>query len=226
MLAPEPAVDVAALYRPSDYAGGDYYDFRRFDDGSIGFIIADVAGHGPAAAVVMAMLRTAASIYRNLNMPSDQVAGDLNRMLWDGLSDGVFVTACFAQLQPDTGALNYARAGHCPARLRRADGRVLTLDAGGGPPLGVLPDLTTEGGSETLAPGDAIVLYTDGITEAFDAGGEMFGEARLDAAIRDCDAGGADTMLRSIIARTDAHTAGHTRSDDQCALVVRYAPPA
>jgi len=216
-----PACEIAVRYRPSDVAGGDFYEFREFGDGSIGIVIADVAGHGPAAAVVMAMLRTAMSIYRRLDMPGNEVVRIINDFMWDGLRDGTFVTAFFLRVDPKSGDVTYANAGHMPAIVRRHDGTIDRLDAEGSVPIGVIPEVESAGGDATLEPGDIIVMYTDGVSDAFSAERELFGEARLKAAIRDAPFD-PDGVLDAILTAVDEHSPRNVHADDQCLLAVKY----
>ncbi len=219
-LPQHPALDVAVHYRPSDYAGGDYYDFRTFSDGSLGFVIADVAGHGPGAAVVMAMLRTAMMIFRGMDLPTVDVVEKVNRLFVESLGRGTFVTVFFMRIYPETGRVMYVNAGHSPALLLRRNGRVARLDSAGGPPLGIIPDVAIIGGEAQLEPGEAAVLYTDGLTECRSAGNEQFGEARLEAALGAVK-GDARELVEAVREAVDDHSRGRDNSDDQCLVVVQ-----
>lgn len=219
-----PALDgyeMAVRYEPCDHAGGDYYDFRHFPSGQLGIVLADVSGHGARAAVVMAMLRTAMGAYRILDRPAETVVEDINALMIDVLSEGMFVTALFVALNPKTGTLRVLNSGHCYPLIRRASGVVEEIE-GGGPPLGILPELSFEDVRARLDPGDALVLYTDGITEAFSPAMELFGVDRLRAALGDCG-GNAEEILWDVLEAVDDHAAGRPRADDQCLLVVRRA---
>ena len=213
-------LEIAAHYRPAAIAGGDYYDFRSFDDGRLGIAIADVAGHGPGAAVVMAMLRTIMSSYRLGRNSPDSVVRHANRLLVDGLTAGSFVTAVFVVLDADTGQAGYFNCGHCRPRLIRAKGDIVALEGGGSPPLGILEDLDPPGDSFELAIGDTLVLYTDGITEApARSGGDRFGLDRLDA-ILGSGLPPADTV-DSLAQALDRFSGRTPRRDDECALIVK-----
>lgn len=218
-----PAVEISTHYCPTDLAGGDYYDFRVFADGSKGFVIADVAGHGPGAAVVMSMMRTAMYLQREFGFNEENIVSTMNSFLCDGVSPGLFVTAFFMRLDPSDGALEYANAGHCPPRLRRADGTLETLQENATMPLGILADIEVGGALDRLGPGDTVVLYTDGINEAFNSEGELFGYERLDETLRalPLDAT-ADETRDAIINAVDTFAAGHPADDDRCVVVVRY----
>lgn len=224
-LPSHPLLDIAVHYRPSAFAGGDYYDFREFDDGSIGFVIADVAGHGPSAAVVMAMMRAAMSIDRRLNSPGQNVATRINEFIFDGLHGGTFVTAFFLRIYPETGQVFYANAGHLPPYLRRADGTLERLDASGSPPLGILQDLETGGGEFELQAGDTILLHTDGVVEGFNATREQFGESRLCEAFTIAGVTAGD-LINATVSALDSHVGTSQQSDDECLVAIRLRETA
>lgn len=229
-------LEIATSYLTSDQAGGDYYDFFPHPDGRLGILIADVAGHGPAAATVMAMLRAILHCYEPQGThasgaddmgPADIIAFANQHLAASGL-EGTFVTAFFAFLDPATGELSYTSAGHNPPRIRRACGNIEPLDGAGTVPLGVLDDLEAETASAKLEPGDTLVLYTDGITEAFapiDAAGqrEMFGLDRLDGSLSGCGVA-PSAVIDSILANLLRHVGSMTRDDDQTLVVVQRAP--
>jgi sigma-B regulation protein RsbU (phosphoserine phosphatase) len=218
-LPEHPNIDMDVFYRPSDYAGGDYYDFREFDDGSIGMVMADVAGHGPAASIVMAMMRTAMSVHNSLNLGGEKISQIINSFLQDGLRNGTFVTAFFFRLNTETGAVAYSNAGHSPAiRINKA-GEISELDAPGNPPLGILPEITPKGAQLQLEPGDTILLYTDGISEVFNANNEQFGVDRLKESLKN-NRGNAKKTIQGITHDMDAFRGSHAIRDDQCMLSI------
>ncbi|MEO1009227.1 MAG: PP2C family protein-serine/threonine phosphatase [Planctomycetota bacterium] len=223
LMPPEPpaidGVTLAAWYQPSEEVGGDYYDFREFGDGSFGTCVADVSGHGPPASVAMGMLRSALLANRAYGRPPSTVITDINRVMYDALMGVRFVTALFVQFYPATGAFQYANAGHHPPRVRRADGSVAAIAGAACPPLGVLEHLETPGVAGTLGPGECMVMFTDGVTEAFDDDHEMFGLERLDAVIRDAEPE-PDAIAEAIRDAVGAFSGGQP-ADDRCVLVVR-----
>lgn len=222
-------LEIATSYLTSEQAGGDYYDFFDLSDGRLGALIADVSGHGAAAATLMAMLRAILHSSRAAHTPSDVgAAGALhfvNQRLVESSLEGAFVTAFLMLVDPASGAVDYACAGHPPPRLRRAgSGAILALDAGATRPLGILGDLPITGASVRLQRGDAVLLYTDGVSELFDGGREMFGTTRLD----ECLARGEGVPDAVVALVTDAmvrHRGSSTRDDDQTLVVLRYAGP-
>ncbi|MEM9303123.1 MAG: SpoIIE family protein phosphatase [Pseudomonadota bacterium] len=218
-------LEVAVSYRVSDVASGDYYDFREFDDGSLGIAVADVSGHGPASAVVMAMLRTMLSAYRHFNRSPMDVVGDMNVLLRDTLPYGVFVTAAFVQVDPITGEGRYLNAGHCAPRIRRADGTIERLDEEASPPLGILDDIERRGGPLVLDEDDMVIVFTDGLTEAPSADGtDRFGDDRLDAVIAACE-GGPEALREALERALDDFTGSPDPVDDQCLVIARFHPP-
>lgn len=237
-LPEHPRLSIAADYSTSQHAGGDFFDFISFGpraeptpDGrpprgeGFGAIIADVSGHGPAAACVMAILSTILRTFDERTDPAELVH-ETNRRINESRLGGMFVTAGFHLILPATGKVHYVRAGHPPARLLRArTGGVESLSGAGIPPLGVLDELELRQASATLEPGDSLVLYTDGVTEAFDAQREMFSPDRLDAAI--AAAGPSATpeeLIASIRAALDTHRAGGAIEDDCTLVVLRFQP--
>jgi len=222
-------LEVSTSYLTSDQAGGDYYDFKPLPDGRWACIIADVSGHGAAAATVMAMLRTVVHTYDDpefqqgavfLNDPGRFIRF-INRQLVGAGIDGSFVTAFFLVYDPYTGEIVCCSAGHPPARVRRADGTTIPLDCAGGVPLGMFDPYVVNISRHRLAIGETLVLYTDGITESFNEEREMFGEARLDEAISRSN-GSPDAVVESIHNSLFHHRNASTRDDDQTLLVLRH----
>lgn len=218
-----PGLCAASYDRPCEAAGGDDFDHRSFDDGRVGVMIADVSGHGPAASVVMAMLRTAMTANRRHSLRPETVVEDVNHLLREAVGDGTFVTAFFLALDPGTGEATYANCGHPPPRVVRADGRVERLDADASIPLGIVDELEARGGTTQLEPGDRLVLSTDGIIEAFDEEGRMLGLEGLDRALAP-DAGPRPSspggLVDRIVDAVAAHAGGRPADDDRCIVVV------
>lgn len=216
-----PGLSIAYYYEPCDVAGGDYFDFHQFDDGQLGIVIADVSGHGPGAAVVMAMLRTAMSLYRLFERSPEQIVEEINKVMCDGLHEGTYVTAVFLGIDVETGRVRFANAGHPHPRIRRADGIIEVLDRAVCPPLGIIDELLVEEGSFSLQPGDVLLLYTDGLSEAFSPQREQFGVARLDAILKDSRPE-PDSLVQAISTQVYQHVAHGKLSDDVCMVAVRF----
>lgn len=235
-----PCIDgysLGADYRTAASAGGDMYFFHPLGtspldgtgdpNGWWGIFVADVAGHGPAAAVVMAMVQSILSAFpSNCSGGPANVLNYLNRHLCAKGIDGAFVTAFCAELKPADGRLTYARAGHPPAIVRStvADTPTRQLDEVGGLPLGILDSHEYDCTQTVLDPGDALLMYTDGLTEARDPAGKFFGESGLADALARCDCTTAQDVVASIHDAIDDHTAGCPRDDDQTLVAVVRKP--
>lgn len=222
-----PGLEIATSYIPSELAGGDYYDFFRLPGENWGVLIADVSGHGAAAATIMAMLHAILHAYAPISEgegppnPAD-VLEFANARLVDANLEGAFVTAIFGVFDPVAGVLTFANAGHPPPRLKSGlDGSIRELESEASIPLGVMKPLGCASHSVTLRPSDTVVLYTDGITEAFDITGEMFGTRRLDAALHGCT-GQPDCVVDSVHKALFEHRGGPTRDDDQTLVALRF----
>src|SRR5262245_14365697 len=184
-------VHLAAHYETSTRAGGDYYDFLDLGGGCWGFLIADVSGHGAAAAVTTAVLHALAQApLRACPMEgSDPAEGlaFLNRELIRSTRTGQFVTAWLGVFDEHDRTLRYASAGHNPPRLlRAADRSVLALESRDGLPLGIIPEFECSPSELRIRSGDRLLLYTDGITETFNSARQMFGTEGLDAVLSCC----------------------------------------
>ncbi len=171
-------VELAGYNAPCRTVGGDYYDFLPLDGGRLGLVVADVSGKGMPAALLMSNLQ--ARIQVLAEDPSDLAAllERLNRLLRSSSPPHCFVSLFFGVLDPSSGELVYANAGHNPALLVRTEGRAEWLESGG-PVLGILPTVSCEPQRCQLRPGDVLVLYSDGVTEAADPSGVEFGSERL-----------------------------------------------
>jgi sigma-B regulation protein RsbU (phosphoserine phosphatase) len=220
-----PTMSVAAHYQTSHRAGGDYYDFFPLPDGKWGILIADVSGHGTPAAVLMAVTHSLAHTYPGPATPPNEMLEYLNRKLaalYTSQSD-TFVTAFYGIYDPADRSLTYSSAGHNPPRLKRCeDGTLALLNGARGLPLGVFPDERYAQQTHHLVAGDQLVLYTDGITEADNGHGELFGLERLDKVLENCAVGAPD-LLRSVVAAVEEFSAGVPAHDDRTLLVAKIS---
>lgn len=217
----DPHLCFSTSYMPSDAAGGDYYDIYAPDPDTLDLVIADVSGHGPVASVAMAMLRTAMQAWSRGGHAPSTVVPKINELMHTSLDEGMFITACFLNLDRATGRLDYVNCGHNPPIVRRRDGGIVLLDGGGGPPLGVLKELDPPSGSVTLAPGDLLVMYTDGFPEAFGPRGELFGMDEFCAAIERGN-GDPERTKQEVLDAIERHAGGRPRVDDQTLVVMAY----
>jgi len=179
VLPPLNTLDYAGVCIQARKVGGDYYDFLDLGQGRFGFVIADISGKGIAAALLMANLQAnLRSLCTIAQTQPDCLLRSVNQLFCENTSDGAFATLFFGEYNDTARLLRYANCGHLPALVLRADGSVIRLDATA-TVLGIFKKWDCELGECQLAPGDILALYTDGITESFDAAGDEFGESRL-----------------------------------------------
>jgi serine phosphatase RsbU (regulator of sigma subunit) len=168
--------DVAALYRPAREVGGDFYDFLEFEDGRLGIVVGDVTDKGVPAALVMATTRTMLRAAAQRLVSPGEVLRRVNDVLHPDIPPNMFVTCLYAILDPQSGRLHYANAGHDLPYLRHKElpGGASELRATG-MPLGLMPGMGYEEKEAELEAGDCVLFYSDGLVEAHDPRGEMFG---------------------------------------------------
>jgi FixJ family two-component response regulator len=170
--------EIAAAWRPARTVSGDYFDVLKFDEHRAAVCIADVSGKGMPAALLMSNVQAAVKAFAASDVTPAAMCAKLNRVACGNIAEDRFITFFYGLLDTKRKTFAYANAGHCPPMLMRADGAVLRLDAGG-LMLGPFPDLPFEQGEIQLQPGDRLLLFTDGITEANDDCNQEFDEARL-----------------------------------------------
>lgn len=215
-----PGAPVAALCVPAANVGGDYYDFFADDSGRLSLVIADVAGHSIGSALMMAMARTI--LRRELHEGSDPAAvlAATNEALYDDLvRSALFLTVFCVRFDPATGRLEYANGGHNPPLLRRSSGELVELD-GDGAAIGILRPVEFERGCVSLEHGDALLLYTDGVTEATRSDGDQFGEERLRAVFGDLS---PQELVDAAYSAARAHAGVGTSQGDDITLVALRA---
>jgi sigma-B regulation protein RsbU (phosphoserine phosphatase) len=218
-----PGLQLAAHYQTSRWAGGDYYDFFPLPDDQWGLLIADVSGHGTPAAVMMAITHSIAHGYPGHPTPPAELLAHVNQHLTDRYTSetGTFVTAFYGIYDAKKRSITYACAGHNPPRLKRCStGELSSLDHVGGLPLGLFDGVAYEQASIDLTPGDEVIFYTDGITEAQNPLGELFGMDRLDQAIEHCGLS-AEGLVAAILASVEQFTGGQPPTDDRTLLVAK-----
>ena len=225
-----PGWQIAARFEPARQVAGDFYDAFRLEGGRTMLVIADVCGKGVGAALYMALFRSllravatapsadlgpAAVLDRAARVTNDYIATTHE-------SSSMFATAFLGIVDPPTGALHYINCGH-EAPLVMAGGAVRARLAPTGPALGLMPGLPFAVASETVAPGESVVLFTDGVTEAVGESG-FFGDERLLEVLRD-PCGPVSAALDAIVAAVRTHAAGFEPSDDITLLALRRDGP-
>jgi sigma-B regulation protein RsbU (phosphoserine phosphatase) len=205
-------VRLASSWQPADGVGGDCFDAIPFAGGGVGLSIADVAGKGVPAALLMSNLQAAVRAFAQEGAAPGSVCTSVNRLLCRNMASGRFVTFCYVRLDTSTGKLTYANAGHNPPLLVRGNGGVDML-APSGTVLGVFADSAYEQGEFAIAPGDRLILYTDGITEGRNPAGEEFGEERLSDTASRHRALPAEDMLAAMLREIETFNAGVYEDD-------------
>lgn len=218
--------DIAAAYKPARLVGGDFYDFFDLEDDSeqLGLVIADVAGKGVPAALFMALSR---SLIRTVAMSGRQPADVLarsNRLIYNDTRSKLFLTAFYAKLNLRTGQMAYANAGHnWPLWIHAQTGQVTLLKAKG-IVLGAFEEVDMEQKEMQLAPGDLIIFYTDGITEAMNAEHQLFGMDRLETLVMSNPQARSQQVIDTVVEAVEEFTGGTPQSDDFTLLVIKWQP--
>jgi serine phosphatase RsbU (regulator of sigma subunit)/predicted ester cyclase len=205
-------------YQPAREVGGDFYDFLLLADGNVGLVIGDVSGKGVPAAVLMAntqsVLRTVAQ--RGGSEPSQMLA-EANEVLCTYVPGNMFVTCFYGVLDPKSGHFNYANAGHnLPRCLHEAAASELRAR---GMPLGLMPGMFYEEKETVLLPGDGVLFYTDGLVEAHDPKGEMFGSSRLRRLVAEHLTRGS-ALTASLLQQLERFTGEGWEQEDDITLVI------
>ncbi|QEA13150.1 PP2C family protein-serine/threonine phosphatase [Comamonas flocculans] len=215
------AVHVSSLMIPAKEVGGDFYDYFLLEDNRLALVIADVSGKGIPAAFFMAISRTLLkSIAQFLREPADIMAR-LNDRLCAENEQMMFVTTFLGVLDLDTGRLDYVNGGHNPPLLLRSGGEVQMLPQGQNIALAVVEGMPFKPGTLAMARGDTLLLYTDGVTEAANAAGELFGEPRLVQAVSARSAK-ARALPQDILQAVRDFESGAAQADDITVVAVRY----
>ena len=216
-----PGWQFAAEWHPAFEVAGDYYDLISTADGQWSLVIADVAGKGMPASLFMVFTRSVLRAVLDQAYPPASGLARANQLVTDEAREGMFVTLFYARLDPVTGELTYVNAGHNPPLLyRAASGEVVPLTRSG-VALGLMYGADYEQVTLHLGPGDLILFYTDGVTEAFNDRGEQFGDRRLVDVLRAHQGGGVADLLGAVEAAVDHFAAGTPPSDDLTLLALK-----
>ncbi len=220
----EHRMDLWADMKPARDVGGDFYDFYFTSSDRLVFLIADVSDKGVPAALFMMRAKTILKNLTQTGQPLAEAVAAANEALCEGNAADMFVTAWIGELNLGTGVVHFVNAGHNPpVVLHAADDSATYLHLRPGLVLGTMPNMKYRAGEITLAPGDAIYLYTDGITEQTNLNGELFGEERLRSGL---EGGGfrahPETCAKAILALVEAHANGAEQSDDRTQLLLRW----
>jgi sigma-B regulation protein RsbU (phosphoserine phosphatase) len=213
----------AASSLPCRSIGGDFYDYVDLPSGAFGFALGDVAGKGPPAALLSAMMQGIFAAQAAASDTPCQTIARVNLALYKRGIESRFVTLMYGTLDPD-GRLTYCNAGHNPPLIVGQSG-VRRLEVGG-PIVGLFESATFEEETVVLAPGDRLIVFSDGVSEALSAEGEEYGEERILAVADLNPVAPPHDLLQAIFADVRLYTRGAAQSDDITALVLRYGPSA
>ena len=213
--------EIAGAMHPARVVGGDYYDYLARPDGRMRLVIADVSGKGVAAALLMSA--TAAAVQLETNEPRTlcEVASHLNKELYALQDDGRFVTMLLGELDPRTGQLKYINCGHNPALLVRRDGGEVVWLQASWTPVGMSPEMECSLEEIRLAPGDIMVWYTDGLTDASDRDAKEFGTERLLESVRLHSGGSAREICDQLWSDVAAFTQRDSLDDDLTLMALK-----
>ena len=217
--------DIYAGMTPAKEVGGDFYDFFLIDKERLGLVIGDVSGKGIPAAIFMAVSRTLlkATAMKGL-LPSECLAY-VNNLLCLESTAAMFVTIFYGIFNTTTGELEYSNGGHNPPYIMKAGGKVQPLEMAGGIALGVMEEMSYVVDRIELQPGDGIFLYTDGVTEAFNAGGVMYTNQRLEQLLTGQNSQSIKAIVQQVFQDVSDFSTGIEQSDDITILSMRRAAP-
>jgi sigma-B regulation protein RsbU (phosphoserine phosphatase) len=210
---------------PAKQVGGDLYDYFVLDPQRAVLAIADVSGKGVPAALLVSTVASTVRAFADGNLSPGALVHQINRAAVRSAAGGKFVTFFYAELDHARGRIRYVNAGHNFPRLRRASGEVVPLDVGG-TPLGLFEGMPYEEGEQPFAPGDALLLFSDGISEAVDGFNQEYGEDRLEALWRQHGAGPARAMLDLVYDDVIRFRGAAPQNDDMTMVVLSPAAGA
>ena len=216
-------LEVGGACNPAAEVGGDFYDYLCPGDDAVGVMIGDVTGHGFYAGLFVAMAKSCLHTQVQLSFEPPDVMAAMRRTLDLSIQRRLLMSCCYVLFEPRARRLHYANAGHpYPYLYRRSDGTLQQLEALD-PILGALEANGAGFAAQSLAwqPGDLLVMYTDGVTEARNAGGRMFDHVALEACIVEHSEGSAETIEEQILAAISAHAGDSRQGDDLTLVVVR-----
>ena len=215
-------VDLFATMTPAKEVGGDFFDFFKIDEKRLGFVIADVSGKGVPASIFMAVSRTLLRATGMRGIDTNECLNYVNNMLCHESIDSMFVTVFYGIYNTETGLVEYTNAGHNPPYVVRADGTVDALPMSENIVAGMFDDFTFTQSTLQLDKGDMLVLFTDGVTEAFNTNGEMFDEKGLETTLENKGAGkSSHDICQEILKDVNDFSGKEPQSDDITLMAIR-----
>ena len=214
--------DIYAQMTPAKEVGGDFYDFFFIDQDRLAFLIGDVSGKGVPAAIFMAVSRTLLKAIATQVVNPGESLRRLNQLLIPESNGRMFVTIFYGILNTRTGDVQFSYGAHNPPFIKRKEGEVERITQDSGFLLGMMDDMEYDVHRVALRPGDTILLYTDGVTEAMNGNAELFEESRLVDALKRTNGAPLPDMLKGIQGDIVRFTEGTTQSDDITMLALQY----
>jgi sigma-B regulation protein RsbU (phosphoserine phosphatase) len=215
-----PGYDISAYNFPTEEVSGDYYDWVPIYDDQIAVVIADVSGKGIPASLLMAFLRASLRAATHVGYATHISMAKVNYLLWESIERNQFVTAFYGILDASNKTLSYSNAGHNPPLLINKDGKTRFIERGG-LPLGMFRDTRYHEYYLSFEPGDLLVLYTDGATEALNPAGEEFGRTRLADAAKEAYSRSSREVISNIEKAVSEWTDGQGANDDVTFFVIK-----
>jgi sigma-B regulation protein RsbU (phosphoserine phosphatase) len=215
-----PGFDISAYNFPTEEVSGDYYDWVRIYDDQIGLVIADVAGKGIPAALLMVFLRASLRAATHIGYATHVSMAKVNYLLWESIERNQFITAFYGILDSSNRTLHYSNAGHNPPLLVDGQGAARFIEWGE-QPLGMFRDTRYHEHYHTFRPGEILVLYTDGVTEALSPSGEEFGRDRLITAVKNGLTLSARELIASMQSAVLRWTNGAGLTDDATFFIIK-----
>jgi phosphoserine phosphatase RsbU/P len=213
---------VFARMEPARSVGGDFYDYFPIGDDRFGFVCGDVSGKGVASALFMASTRTLLRATAKDGTSSAECMQYVNTVLSQQGDGMMFVTLLYGILDMRTGELDYCNAGHMTPYLIPKEGPIRLVNEGGGLVAGLMEIARYEGAKVRMSPGDTFVMYTDGVTEAFNATDQMFEKQRFEQSLESGGRGPVDELVEQVMSEVREFAGGAPQSDDITVLAIRY----
>lgn len=217
--------EIYAHMTPAREVGGDFYDFFLINKERLGFVVGDVSGKGVPAAILMAVCRTLLKATAMQNISAGECLKFVNDVLIRQTDSAMFVTIFYGILNTSAGNLEYCIGGHNPPYILLKSGDLRVINEPANIIVGALEQAAFETGHLHLSPGECIVLFTDGVTEAVDATGAEFSDSRLRAVLERNSVSSVDQIVEAIVAEVRIFSTGFPQGDDITALALRYVGP-
>jgi sigma-B regulation protein RsbU (phosphoserine phosphatase) len=214
--------DIYAKMITAKEVGGDLYDFFLVDKYRLGVVIGDVSGKGIAAALLMAVCKTLLKATAYKGMPADNILSEVNNILVNESPPNMFVTLFYGVLDTRSGAFEYSNGGHNSPYLISSDGKIRQLDNIGGLMIGAFKDVPYESNVVMVQPGEIILFYTDGVTEAFNKEEEEFQESRLEQILANKNTLSSNDLVHHVFENVQTFSEGVEQSDDITCLALKY----